>query len=158
MDELHGAKFFSKIDLRSGYHQIRMREEDIPKTTFKCHYGHFEFVVMPFGLKSYPVIFQSCMNNMFHKQLCNFVLFFFDHMLIYSKMWKENLHHLEVVLKILHDQYLFAKLSKCEIGLTKLLYIGHIIGQYGVKVDMEKIKSIMEWSRPKNIIELRGFI
>ena len=158
MDELHGAKFFSNIDLRLGYHQIQMREEDIPKTSFRCHYGHFEFVSMPFGLKNAPATFQSCMKNIFHKKLRKFVLVFFDGILIYSKTWKEHLHHLEEVLKILHDKYLFAKLSKCEFDLTKLLYIGHIIGQYGLKVDMEKIISILEWPHPKSLNELRGFI
>ena len=106
-----------------------MREEDIPKTAFICHYGHFEFVAMPFGLTNAPATFQLCMNNIFHKKLLKFVLVFFDNIRIYIKTWKEHLHHLEVVLKILHDQYLFAKLSKCEFGLTEILYIGHIIGQ-----------------------------
>ena len=136
-----------------------MREEDIPKTAFRCHYGHFEFVSVPFGLTNAPVTFKSCMNNIFHKKICKFVLIFFDDILIYmSKTWKEHLHHLEEVLKILHDQYLFAKLSKCEFGLTELLYLGHIIGQDGVKVDMEKIRAILEWHRPKSLIELRLFI
>ena len=98
------------------------------------------------------------MNNIFHKKLHKFVLVLFDEILIYNKSWKEHLHHLEEVLKKFHDQYLFAKLSKCEFGLTEILYLGHIIGQYGVKVDMEKIKAIIEWPRPKNITELRGFI
>ena len=120
MDELHESIFFSNIDLRFGYHQIWMREQDIPKTAFRCHYGHFEFVSMPFGLKNEPDTFRSCMNNIFHKKIRKFVLVFFDDILIYSKTWKEHLHHLEEVLKILHDQSLFAKLSKCEFGLTEL--------------------------------------
>ena len=95
-----------------------MREEDIPKNAFICHYGHFEFVVMPFGLTNAPATFQSCMDNIFHKKLRDFVLVFFDDILIYNKTWKENLHHLEVVLKIMHDQYLVVKLSKCEFNLT----------------------------------------
>ena len=105
-----------------------MREEDIPKTTFRCYYGHFEFVAMPFVLTNSPTTFQSCMNNIFHKKIRKFVLVFFNDILIYNKTCKEHLHHLEVVLKILHDQSLFAKLSKCELGLTNLLYLGHIIG------------------------------
>ena len=137
MDEIHGAKLFSKNDLRSGYHQIRMREEDIPKTTFRCHYGHFEFGSMLFGLINAPATFQSCMNNIFHKKICKGVLVFSHDILIYSQTWKEHLHHLEEALNILHDQYLFANLSKCEFGLTELLYLRHIIGQYGLKVDME---------------------
>ena len=117
MDELHGSKFFSNIDLSSGYHQIQMREEDIPKTAFKFHYGHFEFVAMPFGLTNAPATFQSCMKNIFHKKLCKFVLFFFDDILICNKTWKEHLHHLEQVLKSMHDQYFFSKLSKCDMVL-----------------------------------------
>ena len=123
MDELHGSNFFSNIDLRSSYHQIRMREEDIPKTAFKCHYGHFDFFVMHFGLKNTPTTFQSCIKNIFHKQIRNVVLVFFEDILIYNKTWKEHLHHLEEVLKILHDHSLFAKLSKCDFGLTETLYL-----------------------------------
>ena len=113
---------------------------------------------MPFRLTNDPSTFQSCINNIFHKQIHNFVLVLFDDILIYSKTWKEHLYHLEVVLKILHDQSLFSKLSKGDFGMTEILYLGHIIGQDGVKVDLEKIKSIIEWPCPTNIIEFRGFI
>ena len=99
------------------------------------------------------------MNKIFHKKLRMFVLVLFHDILIYSKTWKEHLHHLEEVIKIMHDQYLFTKLSKCEFGLTDLLYLGHIIGQDGVKVDMEKIRAILEWPRsPKSLTKLTGFI
>lgn len=117
MDKLRGAKYFSNINLRSGYHQIRVRDQDIPKTTFRCHYGHFEFLIMPFGLKNAAAIFQSCMKRVFCGQLRKFVLVFFDDILIYNRRWEEHLQHLEVVLRILEEYQFYAKLSKCEFGL-----------------------------------------
>ena len=140
MDELRGAKYFSKIDLRSGYHQIRVREQDIPKTTFRCHYGHYEFLVMPFGLTNAPTTFQSCMNHTFKRQLRKFLLVFFDDILIYSWSWEEHLQHLEEVLSVLGEQQLYAKMSNCEFGMTKMLYLGHVIGEQGVQVHQEKIR------------------
>ena len=130
IDELHGACFFTKIDLWSGYHQIRMRE-DIEKITFRCHYGHFEFLVMPFGLTNAPTTFQSCMNQVFRQQLRRFVLIFFDDILVFSKTWEENLQHLEMVLSTLEKESLYAKESKCEFGMIEL-YLGHIIRADGV--------------------------
>ncbi|XP_057825625.2 uncharacterized protein LOC131037488 [Cryptomeria japonica] len=158
IDELHGAKYFSKIDLRTGYHQIRMRKEDVPKTAFRCHYGHFEFLVMPFGLTNAPATFQSCMNHVFHQQLRKFLLVFFDDILIYSKTWEEHLQHVEEVLTILEKESLYAKESKCEFGMKEILYLGHKINEEGVSVDEEKIKAIKEWPTPKTLTQLRGFI
>ena len=136
IDELHGACFFTKIDLWSGYHQIRMRE-DIEKIAFQCHYGHFEFLVMPFGLTNAPATFQSCMKQVFREQLRRFVLIFFDDILVFSKTWEEHLQHLEMVFSILEKESLYAKESKCEFGLTELLYLGHIISADGVWVDLK---------------------
>jgi hypothetical protein len=127
MDELHGAVFLTKIDLRSGYHQINIREQDIEKTTFRCCFGHFEFLVMSFGLTNATSTFQSCMNHIFRGQLRKFLLVFFDDILIYNKTWDEHLAHLEEVLGIMKAQSLYAKESKCEFGMRELLYLGHII-------------------------------
>jgi hypothetical protein len=151
IDELHGAKFFSKIDLRSGYYQIRMRGSDVEKIAFRCHYGHSEFLVMPFGLTNAPTTFQSCMNRVFQNQLHRFVLIFFDDILIYSKTWEDHLKHLEEVLSIMESEILFAKASKCEFGMVELLYLGHIISAAGVKVDPEKIKAVVDWPPPESL-------
>jgi hypothetical protein len=104
MDKLKGAKYFSKIDLRSGFHHIRVREQDIQKTTFRCHYEHYDFLVTSFGLTNAPTTFQSCMNHVFNKQLRKFLLVFFDDILIYSRTWEEHLRHLDEALGILEDQ------------------------------------------------------
>jgi hypothetical protein len=157
MDELHGAVFFTKIDLRSGYHQINIREQDIEKTAFRCHFGHFEFLVMPFGLTNAPATFQSCMNHIFRGQLRKYLLVFFDDILIYNKTWDEHLAHLGKVLDIMKAQSLYAKESKCEFGMRELLYLGHIISGQGVQVHQEKIRAIVDWPMPKNLTELRGF-
>jgi hypothetical protein len=158
LDELHGAIYFTKIDLHFGYHQIKMREEDISKTTFRCHYGHYEFLVMPFGLTNTPATFQSCMNHVFNKQLRKHLLVFFDDLLIYSKTWEEHLRHVDRILSIMEEQTLYAKESKCKFGMREVLYLGHIIREKGVQVQQEKIKAIMEWPTPKTLTELRGFL
>ena len=144
IDELWGDKYFSKIDLHSGYHQIRVRDQDISKIAFRCHYGHYEFLVMPFGLTNALATFQSCMNHTFRVQLRKFLLVFFDNILIYSKTWEEHLQHLDEVLSILEEHSLYAKMSKCEFGMKEMLYLGHIINEEGVQVDMEKIRAIRD--------------
>ena len=135
-----------------------MRKEDVPKTAFRCHYGHFEFLVLPFGLTNTPATFKSCMNHIFRQQLRKFLLIFFDDILIYSKTWEEHLQYIQEVLNILETESLYAKFSKCEFGLEEILYLGNKINVEGVSVDEDKIKVIKEWSRPKNLTQLRGFI
>ena len=134
-DQLRGARVYSKIDLRTGYHQLRVMETDIPKTTFRICYGHFEFTVMPFGLTNAPAAFMDHMHRVFQPYLDQFVVVFVDDILIYSQSKREHEGHLRIVLQLLRDHQPYAKFSRCEFWLTKVRFLGHVVSASGMSVD-----------------------
>ncbi|KAG8492907.1 hypothetical protein CXB51_010118 [Gossypium anomalum] len=157
-DQLKGASVFSKIDLRSGYYQLRVRDSDIPKTAFRTRYGHYEFLVMPFGLTNAPAVFMDLMNRIFRPYLDRFVVVFIDDILVYSRNETEHAEHLRLVLRILRDKQLYAKFSKCEFWLREVSFLGHVVSASGIRVDPSKITAILNWKSPRNITEVRSFL
>ncbi|KAK7278988.1 hypothetical protein RJT34_24029 [Clitoria ternatea] len=158
LDQLRGAVVFSKIDLRSGYHQIRVKSEDIPRTAFRTRYGHFEYIVMPFGVTNAPAIFMDYMNQIFQPYLDQFVVVFIDDILVYSRSVEEHAQHLQTVLWILREKKLYAKLSKYDFWESNVQFLGHVISQDDVSVDPTKIKAVMAWERPRSVTEIRSFL
>ncbi|GJV89862.1 putative reverse transcriptase domain-containing protein [Tanacetum coccineum] len=152
-DQLQGSQFFSKIDLRFGYHQLRVHEDDIPKTAFRTRYGHFEFTVMPFGLTNAPAIFMDLMNRVCRPYLDKFVIVFIDDILIYSKTQEEHVEHLRLVLELLKKEKLYAKFSKCEFWLREVQFLGHVINGNGIHVDPSKIEAVKNWKAPRTPTE-----
>ncbi|GJW79736.1 putative reverse transcriptase domain-containing protein [Tanacetum coccineum] len=157
-DQLQGLSVYSKIDLRSGYHQLRVREEDIPKTAFRTRYGHYEFQVMPFGLTNAPAVFMDLMNRVCKPYLDKFVIVFIDDILIYSKNKQEHEEHLKLILELLKKEELYAKFSKCEFWIPKVQFLGHVIDSQGIHVDPAKIESIKDWASPKSPTEIHQFL
>lgn len=158
LDKLKGSKWFSKVDLALGYHQIPIEPSDIRKTAFRTRYDHYEFVVMPFGLTNAPAAFMKMMNGIFRDCLDEFVIIFLDDILVYSKDRGEHKRHLEAVLTRLREQKLYVKLSKCSFWQRSIRFLGHIVSEEGVSVDPEKIRSIKQWPTPRNATEVRSFL
>ena len=157
-DQLKGATVFSKIDLRSGYHQLRIREEDIPKTAFITRYGLFECTVMSFGLTNAPAFFMNLMNKVFMEFLDKFVVVFIDDILIYSKSEEEHEQHLRLVLEKLKEHQLYAKFSKCDFWLKEVQFLGHIVNAQGVAVDPANVESVTKWTPPRTVTQVRSFL
>ncbi|GJS16087.1 putative reverse transcriptase domain-containing protein [Tanacetum coccineum] len=156
--EVVGAKFFLKIDLTSGYHQLCVKEQDVPKTAFHTRYGHYEFLVMPFGLTNAPVVFMDLMNRVFHEYLDRFVIVFIDDILVYSKTREEHEDHLRIVLEILRQKKLYAKFLKCDFWLGQVAFLAHIVSADGINMDLAKVEAITKWPRPSTVIEVRSFL
>ena len=144
-DQLQGTSWFSKIDLRSGYHHVRVCEEDIQKTAFRTRYGHDEFVVMPFGLTNAPTMFMDLMNWVCRLMLDRSVIVFIDDILVYSRSREQHDEHLREVLRVLRSERLYAKFSKCDFWLREVQFLGHLVNQNGILVDPAKIEAIMRW-------------
>ncbi|GKA98038.1 putative reverse transcriptase domain-containing protein, partial [Tanacetum coccineum] len=157
-DQLQGSQFFSKIDLRSRYHHLRVHEDDIPKTAFRTRYGHFEFTVMPFGLTNAPMVFVDLMNRVCRPYLDKFVIVFVDDILIYSKTQEEHVEHLRLVLGLLKKEKLYAKFSKCEFWLREVQFLRHVINGNGIHVDPSKIEAVKNWKAPRTSTEVRSFL
>nr|GFB55966.1 putative reverse transcriptase domain-containing protein [Tanacetum cinerariifolium] len=157
-DQLQGSSVYSKIDLRSGYHQLRVREEDIPKTAFRTRYGHFEFQVMPFGLTNAPAVFMDLMNQVCKPYVDKFVIVFIDDILIYSRDKKEHEEHLKAILELLKKEELYTKFSKCKFWIPKVQFLGHVIDNQVIHVDPTKIESVKDWASPKSPTDIRKFL
>ena len=157
-DQLQGAAIFSKIDLRSGYHQLKIKEEDISKMAFSTRYGHYEFLVMPFGLTNAPAAFMDLMNRVFKEFLDKFVIVFIDDILVYSRTKEEHVAHLTQVLEVLKVKQLYAKFKKCEFWLDRVVFLGHVISGAGISVDPSKVEAINNWMQPTNPSEVRSFL
>jgi len=158
LDKLKGEIVFSKIDMRLGYHQVCIKEEEIYKTMFRTRYGHYEFVVVPFGLTNALATFMCLMNSVLQPYLDKFVIVFIVNILVYSKNEEEQVKHVAVVLRLLREHQLYAKLSKCIFIQTEVHYLGHVVSKKGIGVDTEKIRAIMEWVALKSVDEVRSFM
>jgi hypothetical protein len=151
MDRLQGASVFSKLDLQSGYWQIRIKEEDIPKTAFRTRYGHYEWRVLPFGLTNAPATFQALMNRVLHPFLDQFVVVYLDDILVFSRAPEEHLNHLEQVLTALEKHELYVGMDKCGFGLAEVDFLGHVVSGAGIRPDPAKVQAVQEWPVPSSV-------
>ena len=158
LDRLGGSKYFSKIDLRNGYYQVRIAEEDIYKTAFRTRYGHYEFTVLPMGLTNAPATFMQLMQDIFREYLDDFVISYLDDLLIYSKSLDDHERHVRLVLDKLRENKLYAKQSKCEFYKREVSFVGHIVSGEGKRVESNKIKAIVDWPILKNVHDVRSFL
>jgi hypothetical protein len=157
-DQLSKAKVFLKIDLRSGYHQIKIHPKDIPKTTFSTRYGLYEYLVMSFGMINAPAHFMYLMNSVFMLELDKFVVIFINDILIYSKNEEEHDQHLRIILSRLREHKLYAKFSKCEFCLKKVLFLGHVLSGEGISVELTKVQEVLDWKAPTTVHEVQSFL
>ncbi|GKD59511.1 putative reverse transcriptase domain-containing protein [Tanacetum coccineum] len=157
-DQLQGSSTSSKIDLRSGYHQLRVRDGDIPKTAFRTRYGHYEFQVMPFGLTNAPAVFMDLMNHVCNLYLDKFMIVFIDDILICSRNKEEHEDHLRIILELLKKEKLYANFSKCDFWISTVQFLGHVIDNRGIHVDPAKIKAVKDWASPTTSTEIRQFL
>jgi hypothetical protein len=155
---MRGAKVFSKIDLRSGYHQMKIRWSDVPKTAFTTKYGLYEYTVMSFGLTNAPTYFMYLMNKVFMEYLDKFIVVFIDDILVYSKTEEEHEEHLRCVLQKLREKQLYAKFSKCDFWLKEVSFLGHIITDGGISVDPAKVEDVLKWEPPRSVKEIRSLL
>ena len=158
LDRLHGATVFSKLDLASGYWQVRVADADVPKTAFRTRYGHYEWRVMPFGLTNAPATFQAMMNDVLRPYLDDFCTVYLDDILVYSKTPEEHLHHLRLVLEALQRHELYAGLDKCAFGLAEVDFLGHVVSSAGLKPDPAKVAAVQEWPVPQTLRDVRSFL
>lgn len=158
LDELGKARMFSKLDLTSGFHQIRLSPQDVPKTAFRTHDGHYEYRVMPFGLCNAPATFQTTMNDILRSFLRKFVIVFFDDILVFSNTIEEHWDHLTHVFDILAFHQFHLKPSKCSFCQSHIAYLGHIVTEGTVAPDPHKIQGVVDWPAPKSVKSLRGFL
>jgi hypothetical protein len=157
-DQLAGAKVFSKVDLRSGYHQIKIHSEDIPKTTFSTRYGLYEYLVMSFGLTNAPTHFMYLMNSVFMSELDKFAMVFIDGIFVYSNHEEEHEQHLHIILQQLCDHQLYVKFSKCAFWLKEVTFLGHVISAEGIAVDPSKVQEVLDWKSPRSVTQIRSFL